>query len=174
MHVHTRIDFGSLPDVGGGNAEFVPVRITDGSFNARAIRYHFRWRPVRGHEGSKPYRLCVRTVDAYGSDSQTRCFTIVVKKCQYCLQPGESINSIAMSLGTDWLQLYTMNPFLGTPDDLAPYTRVNTGVFYDVRKVCAHNKDRTGQGHDCLEDSGALCHPIFSCTCLPKVKLIKA
>jgi hypothetical protein len=76
-------------------------------------------------------------MDAYGSDSETRCFTIVVKKCQYCLQPGESINSIAMSLGTDWLQLYTMNPFLGTPDDLAPYTRVNTGVFYDVRKVLA-------------------------------------
>lgn len=39
-----------------------------------------------------------------------------------------------MSMGVDWLHVYTTNPHLKTPDWLEPYSVINTGVLYEVQK----------------------------------------
>eukprot|EP00285_Hemiselmis_virescens_P017291 CAMPEP_0173390766 /NCGR_PEP_ID=MMETSP1356-20130122/16080_1 /TAXON_ID=77927 ORGANISM="Hemiselmis virescens, Strain PCC157" /NCGR_SAMPLE_ID=MMETSP1356 /ASSEMBLY_ACC=CAM_ASM_000847 /LENGTH=43 /DNA_ID= /DNA_START= /DNA_END= /DNA_ORIENTATION= len=41
---------------------------------------------------------------------------------------------MASAFGTEWLHLYTTNPTLKSPDMIKPYTRINTGVLYTVRK----------------------------------------
>lgn len=103
--------------------------------------FEFRWRPARGHESSKAYRACFQAVDTLGllagaknMAGRSVCLRMLVEKCQYCVQPGESIGSIATQYNTDWLHIYTANPTVVDPDNLVPYTRINTGVLYTVQQ----------------------------------------
>jgi len=106
--------------------------------------FDFRWRPARGQESSKHYQVCFEASDSDGLiasvpvgailAARSVCFRILVEKCQYCVQPGDSFGSIAAQYNTDWLHIYTANPTVLDPDNLVPYTRINTGVFYQVQK----------------------------------------
>jgi hypothetical protein len=107
--------------------------------------FDFHWRPARGQESSKHYQVCFEASDGDGFvatvlvgvnlAARSVCFRILVQKCQYCVQPGDSFGSIAAQYNTDWLHIYTANPTVLDPDNLVPYTRINTGVFYQVQKV---------------------------------------
>jgi hypothetical protein len=112
--------------------------------------FDFRWRPARGQESSKHYQVCFEASDRDGFiatvpvganlAARSVCFRILVQKCQYCVQPGDSFGSIAAQYNTDWLHIYTANPTVLDPDNLVPYTRINTGVFYQVQKVIGREK----------------------------------
>jgi hypothetical protein len=107
--------------------------------------FDFHWRPARGQESSKHYQVCFEASDGDGFvdavspgtslADRSVCFRILVEKCQYCVQPGDSFGSIAAQYNTDWLHIYTANPTVLDPDNLVPYTRINTGVFYQIQKV---------------------------------------
>jgi hypothetical protein len=124
-----------------------PVAGTEGAAHLALVKnvFEFQWRPVRGQESSKHYQVCFEATDSEGitSSSSTRvalvarsvCFRILVEKCQYCVQPGDSFGTIATQFNTDWLHIYTANPTVLDPDNLVPYTRINTGVFYQVQQA---------------------------------------
>ena len=116
-----------------------------GNASSTQQTFEFRWRPIRGQESSRLYSVCFEAVDSLDMATSSQpsvaladrsvCFQIEVQKCQYCVQPGESLMSIATQLDTDWLHLYTANPTVLDPDNIVPYTRINTGVFYLSEKV---------------------------------------
>ena len=107
--------------------------------------FEFQWRPARGQESSKHYQVCFEATDVEDISAsavtspilvkRSVCFRILVEKCQYCVQPGDSFGSISTQFNTDWLHIYTANPTILDPDNLVPYTRINTGVFYQVQTV---------------------------------------
>ena len=123
------------------------VKGTDGlaSLVSSQNTFQFQWRPARGQESSKHYQACFEATDSDGITASSSksvalidrsvCFRILVEKCQYCVQPGESFGTIATQFDTDWLHIYTANPTILDPDNLVPYTRINTGVFYRVQQA---------------------------------------
>ena len=113
----------------GGVAKMVRVASSTGS-----TQVELQWTPERGQERSTPYRICFKAEDVHGLAQRTKCITVKVQKCVYCAREGDTIASIATQFDTDWLQLYTVNPLVTNPDSLPVGTRINTGVFYQVRK----------------------------------------
>jgi hypothetical protein len=146
------VDSSSPPSTTG-----LPRPVVDGSGEAKLEHvdsiaggqelFEFRWRPARGQESTLHYTVCFEATDSLGIAStapvsasgrlaeRSVCFRILVEKCQYCVQPGESFVTIASQYKTDWLHIYTANPTVLDPDKIVPYTRINTGVFYKIRKV---------------------------------------
>jgi len=80
------------------------------------------------------YRVCMKASDANVYARETLCYLIKVRKCQYCLQPGQTMRSVAQDFDLDFLELYLANPSLTRPDHLPPYTVLTTGALYDVRE----------------------------------------
>jgi len=97
-------------------------------------RVSFKWKPARGQE-SFIYKTCWSAEDGGGVQKRTRCISIVVRRCQYCVQEGESLLSIADEYGTHWTQLYSSNQAISThPDKVEPNTQVHLGPVYKVRE----------------------------------------
>jgi len=121
-------------EIPGGGVGGVPSFVTVAGDTATSRQMQLRWVPERGQERATPYRVCVSAADTYGLKHAVKCITIKVQKCVYCAREGDTIASIASQYDTDWLHLYTPNPLVTNPDVLAVGTRINTGVFYEVRK----------------------------------------
>jgi len=98
------------------------------------------WTPTRGQDLHEAYKLCFEAQTtalnsaARGMYTARTCIHVKVRKCQYCVQPGESLDSLARSLGMDHLQMYMLNPYLPRPDQVHPKTVVTTGSLYEVRE----------------------------------------
>lgn len=87
--------------------------------------------PVMKDQGLKA-RICFQAT-TQTSHAIQRCFRIFVSKCRYCVQPGESLEEVARSFDTDWLQLYSANPHITKPHALPEYELINLGALYPVR-----------------------------------------
>lgn len=115
---------GGLPD----GATMTTISVTGNTSD-----YAFEWIPRRGQELHESYRLCLTASDPMMYVNETVCYRIKVRKCQYCLQPGETMRSVAQDFQLDFLELYLANPSITRPDHLAPYSVITTGALYDVR-----------------------------------------
>ena len=94
----------------------------------------FSWVPHRGQEG-RSYRVCVTVLDQCEAGTPVhQCVDLNVLKCQTCLGPSESLQSIASEYRTDFLSLYVTNVQLASPDRNPPATPINTGVMYKVKE----------------------------------------
>lgn len=94
-----------------------------------------RWTPTAGKDETlEGYKACFIAADHFGMSKTTRCFVVKVRKCKYCLPPGETLADVGRRFQVDWLQIYMANPHISTPDNV-PRTipTINTGVFYSVR-----------------------------------------
>jgi len=118
----------------GGGLGGVPLLVAVEGDTPSSRVMEFRWEPERGQQRSTPYRVCFSAADVYGLAHVIKCITVKVQKCMYCAREGDTIASIASQYDTDWLHLYTTNPLVTNPDALPVGTRINTGVFYEVRK----------------------------------------
>jgi hypothetical protein len=142
---------GAFPPSSNGLPQAIPARDVSGAMVGAAElvsaegddrngvrRMELRWTPARGHESSKPYRICFRasTAAALGADgSAVRCVSVKVQKCQYCVQEGETIKTVAAMFDTDWLHIYTANPTVIALTRCAhaiPKPRVHPGL-----EICA-------------------------------------
>jgi len=102
--------------------------------NGSRSDYKLMWTPERGQEMDASYRICLTASDPAFVVNETLCYGIKVRKCQYCLQPGQTMHSVAAALQIDFLELFLANPTLRRPDHLLPYTVLTTGALYDVRE----------------------------------------
>jgi len=107
-----------------------------------AVTAELRWKPKRGQDLHEPYRVCLVAYAGVLEEgarmdsrfSSRHCINIKVRKCQYCMQPGESLDTVAHSFQMDYLQLYMLNPFFKRPDTIHPGTVISTGALYEVRE----------------------------------------
>ncbi|EKX31914.1 hypothetical protein GUITHDRAFT_148991 [Guillardia theta CCMP2712] len=61
------------------------------------------------------------------------CFSVLVKKCRYCLSIGETIMGAAARYNSDWLQIWGANPAILTPDSVGAWTELRLGPTYITR-----------------------------------------
>lgn len=101
----------------------------------RYPRKMVKWSPQAGKdERLEGYKACFVASDLYGIMRSTRCFTVRVRKCKYCLQADETLADVGRRFQVDWLQIYMANPHIPTPDQVPrDLATINTGVFYTVR-----------------------------------------
>jgi len=98
-------------------------------------RKEVKWTPQAGKdERLEGYKACFVAADIFGIQKTTRCFTVRVRKCKYCLKPSETLADVGRRFQVDWLQIYMANPHIPTPDQVPRnLATINTGVFYSVR-----------------------------------------
>jgi LysM repeat protein len=63
-----------------------------------------------------------------------RCFEISVMQCRKCALPGETLNQMALLLGSEWLTIWSLNPKIKMPQEVLDGTLVNTSLVYKVKK----------------------------------------
>ena len=64
--------------------------------------------------------------------SNERCYEITVTRCQKCALPGEDLNQLASSLGSQWLTMWSFNHHIKAPEAVLDGTLVNTALAYRV------------------------------------------
>uniref|UniRef100_A0A7S0E851 LysM domain-containing protein n=1 Tax=Hanusia phi TaxID=3032 RepID=A0A7S0E851_9CRYP len=94
--------------------------------------------PTRLHSGLN-FSMCFLAIDSrglcrpYGSGSQ-RCIQIYVPKCQYALSQGSDLTRVAGLFRTNWIQLFTLNPWYTTPESAlaSDFLVVDVGKLYKI------------------------------------------
>ena len=98
-----------------------PAVVSDGVGTCPSVSRRLNWTPQRDQTGLLK-RVCIDAVSK-AARTATRCFTLHVSKCRYCAQPGETMQSLADSFQTDWLQLWGANAH-GAPNPAPPRPRL--------------------------------------------------
>mmetsp|Transcript_68570 Transcript_68570/g.182976 ORF Transcript_68570/g.182976 Transcript_68570/m.182976 type:complete len:599 (-) Transcript_68570:27-1823(-) len=69
-------------------------------------------------------------------DAVTQCVWIQVQRCRFIVRAGHQLQTIAAVYKTDWLQLWSLNQWLLSPDSgLAPGQVLNIGHDYAVQPL---------------------------------------
>jgi len=94
------------------------------------------WTPRRDQEG-RVFTMCFAVQESHGlvstlGGSSERCFELTVVRCRKCARPGESLNHIALLLGSEWLTVWSFNPQIKMPQELLDGALVNTSLAYKV------------------------------------------
>ncbi|EKX47115.1 hypothetical protein GUITHDRAFT_137723 [Guillardia theta CCMP2712] len=97
-----------------------------------------RWKASPGHE-NKNFTACFVASDADVNSilAIQRCIIVLVPKCKYCIQAGDSLHSInrRFDFSSNWLQLWNTNGMSELhPDPLSPTT-----AFGDPDEITATN-----------------------------------
>mmetsp|Transcript_32314 Transcript_32314/g.77148 ORF Transcript_32314/g.77148 Transcript_32314/m.77148 type:complete len:637 (-) Transcript_32314:89-1999(-) len=109
-------------------------------------------------------------------DTVNRCFRVMVQRCEYTLRAGEELQQIANIYHSDWLQLWSHNEHILSPDEaLQPGTILHIGRTYDVQPYDTLEavSQRFGMSKDAFvalnadmmgkEDGQAVCTSIQDC-----------
>lgn len=104
------------------------------------VRYSttLSWRPSRSQEGLV-VEMCFAVVEGHAlvvANSATharRCITVTVVKCRKCVAPGESLDSIAKLLNTQWRVIWSANPGMLNPLSIKEGDELQTALKYSVR-----------------------------------------
>ena len=65
------------------------------------------------------------------------CIRVVVHRCRYCLQQGDSLHSVAVTWGTNWLNIWAGNAHISTPSHPLEGTLVQLGcVLAYISTTC--------------------------------------
>uniref|UniRef100_A0A7S1HLK0 LysM domain-containing protein n=1 Tax=Hemiselmis andersenii TaxID=464988 RepID=A0A7S1HLK0_HEMAN len=110
--------------VGGAS----PSLVAEGVGSCPKATRIVRWSPSRSQTGLVS-RVCFNA-RAKSVHVAERCFSVLVSKCRYCAQAGESLMAIAESFQTDWLQLWGANAHLHNPHKLSEWQLINLGALY--------------------------------------------
>ena len=95
------------------------------------------WRPRAEQMGGR-FELCFRVTEANdlvlvtAANHTERCFVVHVGKCRKCLSPGESLDSIARSLASDWRLVWSANHAILNPSSVAGGRLIKTSLAYKV------------------------------------------
>mmetsp|Transcript_2057 Transcript_2057/g.4284 ORF Transcript_2057/g.4284 Transcript_2057/m.4284 type:complete len:638 (-) Transcript_2057:76-1989(-) len=101
-------------------------------------RATFTWRPAPSFGGFNQEVCFVASdsgVGGSGAVQTTRmCLRVEVDSCRWYVAPGDTLSSIAEHFGSNYVQLWSLNPTLESPDEaLAAGDSVNVGHLYSVR-----------------------------------------
>ena len=92
------------------------------------------WSPERGSEGQS-FTFCLWISEAVIDEGRyLRCTNITVQKCEVCGRPSDTLHSISMEYGTDWLQLWGANHDIENPNSLNDYVPLKLGPMYTLNK----------------------------------------
>jgi hypothetical protein len=95
------------------------------------------WTPRKEQEGGV-YIMCFAVEESHGlvsstgAESNERCYEITVARCQKCALPGEDLNRLALSLGSEWLTMWSFNHHIKRPEAMLDGALVNTALAYRV------------------------------------------
>jgi len=96
--------------------------------------------PTRMHSGLE-FAVCFMAVDDRGHCSllghwAERCMRIMVHRCKYSMQVGETMTNLAGLFQQNWIQLYVLNPTFSTPEAalVNNETVIHVGHLYEVRE----------------------------------------
>lgn len=127
--------------IGGGAS--LPGLIAGAALEANpaSVRYSttLSWRASRAQEGLN-VSMCFtvregqRITSPDGALHALRCITVVVVRCRKCVAPGESLDSIAKLLGTQWRVIWSANPGLLDPLTIKEGVPITTALKYSAKK----------------------------------------
>ena len=93
------------------------------------------WTPRRTQEGGL-YIMCFEvkeTHDLVSTEGESeRCFDFLVTQCRKCALAGENLNHLASFLGSEWLNIWSLNPGIKNPHEILDGYMVNTSLVYRV------------------------------------------
>ena len=93
------------------------------------------WTPRRAQEGGL-YIMCFEvkeTHDLVSTEGESeRCFDFLVTQCRKCALAGENLNHLASFLGSEWLNIWSLNPGIKNPHEILDGYMVNTSLVYRV------------------------------------------
>eukprot|EP00802_Teleaulax_amphioxeia_P009515 Tamp_09533.p1 GENE.Tamp_09533~~Tamp_09533.p1 ORF type:complete len:292 (+),score=32.55 Tamp_09533:1160-2035(+) len=97
-----------------------------------ACKKCFRWEAKRGSE-TRTVRPCFMARDTASLRSTVTCFEILVPKCKYCVQRGDTLQYLnkRYQLNTNWLQLWNSNGI----GELNPHPLSPTTVYTDPDSI---------------------------------------
>jgi hypothetical protein len=110
-----------------------PARVATGVGSCPGVSRTLSWLPARTQSGLRR-KVCIDSA-TLTTKKITRCFIFHVSKCRYCAQAGETLQSLADSFYTDWLQIWAANTHLTNPHDFKLYQLVNLGAMYPAREA---------------------------------------
>lgn len=95
--------------------------------DAAGRAFVFRW--LHSHEFVGRWSVCFDLQDNVDVKTLRRCIRVHVRRCARCVQPGDTMHSIASMYGAHWLEIFSINPLArGDPDALRPGHLINVGV----------------------------------------------
>ncbi len=110
-----------------------PLPVINGTVTCSRVQRIMQWTPALADAGSS-LRLAFRTQSTSGEQLLTY-LDIFVEKCCMCVQPGQTLASIAASMHVSWLELWAANPHISSPSSLNPDDLLSTGTLFSGLKV---------------------------------------
>jgi hypothetical protein len=108
-----------------------------GIFSQATYETSMSWTPRKEQEGGV-YVMCFAVEESHGlvsstgAESNERCYEITVARCQKCALPGEDLNRLALSLGSEWLTMWSFNHHINRPEAMLDGALVKTALAYRV------------------------------------------
>merc|ERR1719183_1829946 len=94
--------------------------------------FDFEWTPSASFGGWSK-EVCFRASDSGGLPT-VLCLVVSVRRCLWHASQGQSLASIAALFGTNYVQLWTLNPERSSPDDYVKSgDKIAVGHMYQVR-----------------------------------------
>jgi hypothetical protein len=110
-----------------------PLPVINGTVSCSRVQRVIEWTPSLADAGSS-LRLAFRTQTASGEQMLTY-LDIFVEKCCMCVQPGQTLASIAASMHVSWLELWAANSHLSSPSSVNPGDLVSAGALLSGLQV---------------------------------------
>lgn len=101
-----------------------------GAEEGNEVCRNFQWIPTLYHGGWQG-DICFEATDIAGHSTEM-CVGMTVAKCQWALQEEDSLVEIAPRFGTNWLQLFMLNPEMMHPDSAPKHSTINVGHSYTM------------------------------------------
>lgn len=94
--------------------------------------FMFKWTPARSF-GGWSQDVCFRAADS-GAESTRLCMSVSVNSCRWHASAGQSLDSIATLFGSNYVQMWALNPERNSPDQVVkPADKVAIGHKYQLR-----------------------------------------
>jgi hypothetical protein len=131
-----------MPAPPGSKLTHVVTSVVDRQMIMSSMNISFA--PAHNHGGYLA-RHCVSASDSCGKpcgssqcpglvQTSTTCIMIKVERCQFIVRPGQELQEIAAIYRTDWLQLWSHNQQLMSPDtNLMPGSIIHIGHLYAIQ-----------------------------------------
>mmetsp|Transcript_48667 Transcript_48667/g.152787 ORF Transcript_48667/g.152787 Transcript_48667/m.152787 type:complete len:200 (-) Transcript_48667:29-628(-) len=80
--------------------------------------------------------ICFRAVNSISDVSSEACVQVAVNRCSWSVNQGQTLAEIATIFGSNFVQMWALNPDLVSPDSLLiPGTSISVGHLYTVRST---------------------------------------
>mmetsp|Transcript_48666 Transcript_48666/g.152783 ORF Transcript_48666/g.152783 Transcript_48666/m.152783 type:complete len:630 (-) Transcript_48666:97-1986(-) len=79
--------------------------------------YLFKWTPA-SYYGGWSQAICFRAVNSISDVSSEACVQVAVNRCSWSVNQGQTLAEIATIFGSNFVQMWALNPDLVSPDSL--------------------------------------------------------